>query len=140
MSDVAAFLIVLACIILPNQAYASPHDGRAQGESGCPEDAMKAKVNELGYARIKTFKVSGNCYEIYGYTKEGQKAEVYFNPSTATWLRPISEADMTSGGGATEEARAASSPSPSALVWDRVVRSFHWFIVAACFIGHLHSG
>jgi len=37
-------------------------------------------VNELGYARVKTFKVSGNCYEIYGYTKDGQKAEVYFNP------------------------------------------------------------
>ena len=41
---------------------------------------MKAKVGALGYERIKTFKVSGNCYEIYGYTKDGKKAEVYFNP------------------------------------------------------------
>jgi hypothetical protein len=43
---------------------------------------MKAKVATLGYERIKTFKISGNCYEIYGYTKDGQKAEVYFNPVT----------------------------------------------------------
>ena len=40
---------------------------------------MKAKVAALGYERIKTFKVSGDCYEIYGYTKDGKKAEVYFN-------------------------------------------------------------
>jgi hypothetical protein len=46
------------------------------------EEAMKSKVTTLGYERIKTFKVSGSCYEIYGYTKDGQKAEVYFNPVT----------------------------------------------------------
>lgn len=80
MSDVAAFLVVLACLILPNQAFASPSCTAEPKEKWLSEDAMKAKVSELGYARIKTFKVSGNCYEIYGYTKEGQKAEVYFNP------------------------------------------------------------
>ena len=31
---------------------------------------------------IKTFKVSGSCYEIYGYTNDGRKAEVYSNPVT----------------------------------------------------------
>jgi cytochrome b len=39
---------------------------------------------------------------------------------------------MTSGRGATEEAEEASSPPRRVLVWDPVVRSFHWFIVAAC--------
>jgi hypothetical protein len=46
------------------------------------EEAMKAKVAELGYERIRTFKISGDCYEIYGYTKDGKKAEVYFDPVT----------------------------------------------------------
>ncbi len=51
-----------------------------------PEDAFKAKVEAEGY-KIKKFKVSrGNCYEIYGYDKEGNRVEIYFNPSTAEEL------------------------------------------------------
>jgi hypothetical protein len=46
------------------------------------EEAMKAKVTEMGYEKIKAFKVSGECYEIYGYTKDGRKAEVYFDTKT----------------------------------------------------------
>ena len=52
-----------------------------------PEDAMKAKVAEMGYQKIKTFKVSGSCYEIYGYTKDNKKAEVYFNPVTGAVVK-----------------------------------------------------
>lgn len=44
------------------------------------EDAMKAKIAELGYQRIRTFKVAGSCYEIYGYDKDNKRAEVYFSP------------------------------------------------------------
>ena len=46
------------------------------------EDAMKAKVAAMGYQKIKTFKTSGECYEIYGFTKDGRKAEVYFDTKT----------------------------------------------------------
>lgn len=47
------------------------------------EDAMKAKIAGMGYKNIRTFKVtSGNCFEIYGYDKDGKKAEVYFHPVT----------------------------------------------------------
>ena len=44
------------------------------------EAQMKTKVAAMGYKNIKVFKVSGSCYEIYGYTKDGKRAEVYFNP------------------------------------------------------------
>ena len=44
------------------------------------EDAMKAKIADMGYQKIKTFKVTGSCYEIYGYDKANKRAEVYFNP------------------------------------------------------------
>lgn len=44
------------------------------------ETAMKDIIATLGYKEIRTFKTSGNCYEIYGKTKDGKKAEVYFNP------------------------------------------------------------
>jgi hypothetical protein len=43
------------------------------------EAQMQAKVQALGY-KVKTFKVSGSCYEIYGWDKAGGKAEVYFDP------------------------------------------------------------
>ena len=43
------------------------------------EDAMKVKIDALGY-KVKTFEVTGNCYEIYGKDKDGKRAEVYFNP------------------------------------------------------------
>lgn len=40
------------------------------------------KLKTEGY-EIKVFKVTkGNCYEIYGKNKEGQKVEIYFNPIT----------------------------------------------------------
>lgn len=33
--------------------------------------------------KIKEFKVTpGNCYEIYGWDKKGNKVEIYFNPVT----------------------------------------------------------
>jgi hypothetical protein len=43
---------------------------------------MKAKIAKMGYRDIKVFQVSGSCYEIYAHTKDGKRAEVYFNPVT----------------------------------------------------------
>jgi hypothetical protein len=43
------------------------------------EVAMKKKIADLGYTH-DVFKVSGNCYEIYGKNKDGKDVEVYFNP------------------------------------------------------------
>ena len=42
------------------------------------EADAQTKINGLGY-KVKTFKTTGNCYEIYGYDKAGKKAEVYFD-------------------------------------------------------------
>jgi len=43
---------------------------------------MKARIAKMGYRTIKVFQVSGSCYEIYALTKDGKRAEVYFNPAT----------------------------------------------------------
>lgn len=40
---------------------------------------MKSQIAKQGY-KIKEFKISGTCYEIYGWDREGRKVEVYFNP------------------------------------------------------------
>ena len=46
------------------------------------EADFKKGLEAQGY-QIKTFKVSkGQCYEIYGFDKGGQKVEIYFDPQT----------------------------------------------------------
>jgi len=56
------------------------------------EDEMKLLVLHRGY-RIKTFKVSKtNCYEVYGFDREGRIVEAYFNPvTTRLWLQNIAQ-------------------------------------------------
>jgi hypothetical protein len=45
------------------------------------ETEARAKFEKDGY-KINKLKVSGNCYEIYGFTKDGKKAEIYFDTKT----------------------------------------------------------
>ena len=47
MSDVVAFLVVLACIIPPNQSYAAPSCTAEPNGKWPSDEAMKAKVGEL---------------------------------------------------------------------------------------------
>ncbi len=60
-------------------ALASPECTTEAKDKWLTEDAMKAKATELGY-KTEVFKIEGNCYEIYGYNKDGKQVEVYFNP------------------------------------------------------------
>jgi hypothetical protein len=44
------------------------------------QESFKSKLVSDGY-KINEFKVTeGNCYEIYGWDKDQNKVEVYFNP------------------------------------------------------------
>jgi hypothetical protein len=74
------FALAAAALSIATLAQAAPNCTAESKDKWMSESAMKARVAALGYERIKTFKVSGNCYEIYGYTADGKKAEVYFNP------------------------------------------------------------
>lgn len=83
--------LIFPAIALAALAAAGIVAGAAQASPGCTaepkdkwmsEEAMKKKVAEDGYKDIRTFKISGSCYEIYGRTADGKKAEVYFNPVT----------------------------------------------------------
>lgn len=72
----------LALAGLAAPALASPECTKEPKDKWLTEDAMKAKIAELGYT-FEVFKVEGNCYEIYGKNKDGKEVEVYFNPVTA---------------------------------------------------------
>lgn len=76
----AALLIVAASAATAGPSCSVPKD------QWMKEADFKARVEAQGY-KIKTFKVSkGQCYEIYGHDKAGQKVEIYFNPATAEIL------------------------------------------------------
>ncbi|MBY0443845.1 MAG: PepSY domain-containing protein [Burkholderiales bacterium] len=76
-----AALIAVATLTASSLTMASanctPHP---KAEWLSPSDAQ-SKIVAMGY-KIKKFKTSGECYEIYGWNKEGKKAEVYFDSKT----------------------------------------------------------
>jgi hypothetical protein len=78
-----AFSLVLAgALIVPLSAYANPTCTTEPKAKWMSEEAIKAKIAALGYNKIRSFKVTESCYEIYGANKENKLVEVYFNPVT----------------------------------------------------------
>ncbi len=71
-------------------AFASPECTKEPKDKWLSEEAMKAKATELGY-KADVFKVEGNCYEIYGYNKDGKEVESTSTPSPAKWSRKKSK-------------------------------------------------
>ena len=71
----------------------------ASASASCPaypkaewmkETDARAKLEKEGY-KIKKFKVSGDCYELYGHDKAGKRVEIYFDAKTMAAVK--SEAD-----------------------------------------------
>lgn len=88
----AALVTLTAAMAFAAPAMASPDCTSEPKDKWLTEEAMKAKVTEMGY-KADVFKVEGNCYEIYGYNKEGKQVEVYFNPVTGAVVEEELEDD-----------------------------------------------
>lgn len=79
-------LSTLVLTLASTAAVAGPTCTAAQAQ-WMKEADFRAKITQQGY-QIKTFKVSkGQCYEIYGHDKAGQKVEIYYDPVTAAELQ-----------------------------------------------------
>lgn len=72
--------LFLTAVALSATALAAPQCTKAPRSQWMPEATMKQKVLDQGYT-IDVFKVTGNCYEIYGKNKAGSKVEIYFDPT-----------------------------------------------------------
>jgi len=77
--SIRSFAIGCSLLALAGCGGGDPQCTTEPQSAWMPEAAMKARVTEMGY-KADVFKVSGNCYEIYGKDKEGRDVEVYFNP------------------------------------------------------------
>ena len=77
-------IAVLTVTIVSGPAFAGPTCTSEPKDKWLSENAMKAKIAELGY-KYKVFKVTtGNCYEIYGQDTAGKRIEIYFHPVTGS--------------------------------------------------------
>ena len=61
-------------------AIAGPKCTDALRSKWMPEQTLKDRLVKQGY-QIDKFKVSGQCYEIYGQDKAGNDVEIYFDPT-----------------------------------------------------------
>ena len=75
-------LIVGFSLAALSPALAGPDCTKEPQDKWLTEEAMKAKITEMGYT-FDVFKIEDTCYEIYGKNKDGKQVEVYFNPVTA---------------------------------------------------------
>lgn len=74
--------ITLIASFASTAAMASSMQCTSQPKDKWQKEAdFKGKLTAEGY-KIKTFKTSGTCYEIYGTNKDGKKVEIYFDPVT----------------------------------------------------------
>ena len=85
MKHIVLAAVVGATATFTNAAFAKA-DCKAHPKAEWMKEAdAKGKIEAQGYT-ITTFKVDGNCYEIYGKNKEGKKVEIYFDAKT---LEPV---------------------------------------------------
>ena len=82
MRSIKFGLALIGALIAPLAAQANPICTTEPKKNWMSEDAIKAKIATLGYQKIRSFKVTESCYEIYGSNKEDKLVEVYFNPVT----------------------------------------------------------
>lgn len=79
-------LLVVLISFLPLAATAAADCPAYLRSDWAPEAALKRALQEEGYT-IKKFKVDGNCYEIYGYNRQGKKVEIYFDTKTLAIIK-----------------------------------------------------
>lgn len=72
-------LLAVFVLLAGSVSFAGPDCTKEAKDKWMPEAKMKEMILSQGY-KIKKFKIDGNCYEIYGWDKEGKKVEIYYNP------------------------------------------------------------
>lgn len=74
-------LVIFALSIFSFSVFAGPECTQEPKEKW--KDAKEFEKELRKEYKVKVFKItSGNCYEIYGWNKAGQKIEIYFHPIT----------------------------------------------------------
>lgn len=78
--------MVLALVMVGGIAHAKKNCTDQPREKWMKEEDFKKRLDGEGY-KIRKFKQSGSCYEIYGTNKDGKSVETYFNPVDGTVVK-----------------------------------------------------
>lgn len=73
--------VLVAAIFMGNQAFAKADCPAYPANEQIPQAVFEQALAKRGFT-IKTFKVSDNCYELYGKSPAGKKVEMYFDMKT----------------------------------------------------------
>lgn len=80
-------LVFAITVLLSQVTFAGPECTKEPQDKWLNQEAFKKSLTDKGY-KIKVFKVTkGNCYEIYGWNKEGEKIEIYFDPTSGSIVK-----------------------------------------------------
>jgi hypothetical protein len=79
MRKITLLISTLGLLAFSGMTFASPVCTQELKSKWMSELKMQDQVKQAGY-KVKVFKTTGSCYEIYGWDKAGKRAEVYFNP------------------------------------------------------------
>ena len=82
--SISKLLLLCATFGMSSAVLAGPKCTDEPQAKWLTPEQMTQKFQALGYKDdVKKLKISGgNCWEIYGTNKEGEKVEVYFHPIT----------------------------------------------------------
>ena len=72
--------IAAALILMSSPAFAGPQCTTEPETAWLSKAEMMNRIAKTEYSVDVFKKTSGNCYEIYGFDKEENKVEIYFNP------------------------------------------------------------
>lgn len=86
MKLLATLALAGTAALLSFGALAGPKCTDAPRDKWLPEQQMKDMILRDGYI-IDKFKVSGQCYEIYGQDKDGNDVEIYFDPTDGSIVK-----------------------------------------------------
>jgi len=73
-------LFLASIFVTSSSAFAATECTKEPKEKWLDQKKFQQTLTDQGY-KINEFKVTkGNCYEIYGFSKENKKVEIYYNP------------------------------------------------------------
>ncbi|HEY0906262.1 MAG TPA: PepSY domain-containing protein [Methylophilus sp.] len=88
MKKIVTAIWLMSGLCSASAAFAAADCKAYPKEEWASEDTLKEAMEAEGYV-IKKFKIDGNCYEIYGRSKEGKKVEIYFDMKTLAIVKAI---------------------------------------------------
>ena len=92
MKTLATLVLAGTAALVSLGAVAGPKCTDAPRSKWMPEQQMKDRILKDGY-KIDKFKVSGQCYEIYGQDSKGNQVEIYFDPTDGSIVKRRSNDD-----------------------------------------------